>query len=144
MKPHDPYRPELPPPPFVPPFDPPGSQSPYIPEGSSTDDDSDEGDGSTTSSSEDLGPRPDWWPEDWPWPPEPEEPVVLEAYPPIHTWPRLPPDHPYHVPPGYSAPDNLPPGHPGEYYPDMPPYPVVHPVQANDDDDAASETWSGS
>jgi hypothetical protein len=145
MKPHDPYRPELPPPPFVPPFDPPGSQSPYIPEGSSTDDDSDEGDESATaSSSDDLGPRPDWWPEDWPWPPEPEEPVVLEAYPPIHTWPRLPPDHPYHVPPGYSAPDNLPPGHPGEYYPDMPPYPVVHPVQANDDDDAASETWSGS
>ena len=134
MKPHDPYRPELPPPPFVPPFDPPGSQSPYIPEGSSTDDDSAEGDDSATAgSSDDLGPRPDWWPEDWPWPPEPEEPVVLEAYPPIHTWPRLPPDHPYHVPPGYSAPDNLPPGHPGEYYPDMPPYPVVHPIQPDEE-----------
>ncbi|MEO1526404.1 MAG: hypothetical protein AAFX06_13285 [Planctomycetota bacterium] len=50
------------------------------------------------------------------------------APPPIHTWPRLPPDHPHHVPPGYSAPDNLPPGHPGEYYPDMPPDPVVNPV----------------
>lgn len=84
---------ELPPPLFVPPLDPPGSQSPYIPEGSSTDDDSDEGDDSATaSSSDDLGPRPDWWPEDWPWPPEPEEPVVIEAVPPIHIWPRLPPE----------------------------------------------------
>ncbi|XZE56159.1 hypothetical protein SH139x_002242 [Planctomycetaceae bacterium SH139] len=131
MKPHDPYRPELPPPPFVPPFDPPGSQTPYIPEGSSTDDDSDES--TIASSSDDLGPRPDWWPEDWPWPPEPEEPVVLEAYPPIHVWPRLPPDHPYHVPPGYEAPHHLPPGHPGEYYPNMPPYPVVHPVQPDEE-----------
>ncbi|MEL6898208.1 MAG: hypothetical protein AAFP90_19085, partial [Planctomycetota bacterium] len=84
MTPHDSFEPEMPPPPFIPPFDPPGSEPPYVPpdadppEGSSTDDD--------TSS---LGPRPDWWPEDWPWPPEPEEPTVIEAYPPIHTWPRL-------------------------------------------------------
>ena len=33
------------------------------------------------------------------------------------------------LPPGYSAPDNLPPGHPGEYYPDMPPDPVIYPVE---------------
>ena len=37
------------------------------------------------------------------------------------------PDHPYHVPEGYSAPDHLPPGHPGEAYPAMPDDPVVHP-----------------
>lgn len=55
--------------PFVPPFDPPGSPSPTMPpptdpaEGSSTDDD-------TSASANDE--RPDWWPEDWPWPPEPE------------------------------------------------------------------------
>src|SRR6056297_2060302 len=97
MKLHDPYRANLPPPSFIPPFYPPGSQLPYIPEGSSTDDDSGDGAGSTTATaSDDLGPRPDWWPDDWP---------------------RLPPDHPYHVPPGYSAPHNLPPGHPGEAYP---------------------------
>ncbi|TWU62001.1 hypothetical protein [Crateriforma conspicua] len=135
MTPHDSFEPEMLPPPFIPPFDPPGSESPSLPaapdppEGSSTDDE--------TSSSES---RPDWWPEDWPWPPEPEEPVVIEAPPPIHTWPRLPPDHPYHVPPGYSAPDNLPPGHPGEYYPGMPPYPVVHPVP----DEPEGSTGDGS
>ncbi|MEL7334801.1 MAG: hypothetical protein AAFN70_01130 [Planctomycetota bacterium] len=138
MTPHDSFEPEMPPPPFIPPFDPPGSEPPYVPpdadppEGSSTDDD--------TSS---LGPRPDWWPEDWPWPPEPEEPTVIEAYPPIHTWPRLPPDHPYHVPPGFSAPDNLPPGHPGEYYPDMPPDPVMYPVETIDDDESTSGSSHG-
>ncbi len=41
--------------------------------------------------------------------------------------PRLPPDHPYQVPPGYSAPDSLPSGHPGEASSGMPGYPVVHP-----------------
>ncbi len=37
-------------------------------------------------------------PEDWPWPPPPDEPVVIEAPPPLPNiiWPRLPPDHPYH------------------------------------------------
>ncbi|GAA4446196.1 hypothetical protein [Novipirellula rosea] len=128
MTPHESFEPEMPPPPFIPPFDRPGSESPLWPadpdppEGSSTDDE--------TSSS---GSRPGWWPEDWPWPPEPGAPVLIEAPPPIHTWPRLPPDHPYLVPPGYSAPDNLLPGHPGEYYPGMPPYPVVHPVPSDED-----------
>jgi len=65
------------------------------------------------------------------WPPEPEEPVVLEAYPAIHTCPRLTPDHPYQVPSGYVAPHNLPPGHPGEYYPDMPPNPVIYPASSS-------------
>ncbi len=128
--------PELPPYPFVPPFDPPGSESPYYPE--------EEDDGPIILTppplpplpvwpddyppgSPDPGPRPPWWPDDFPWPPPPEEPVVIESPPPIHVWPRLPPDHPYHVPPGYSAPDDLPPGHPGEAYPGMPDYPVVHP-----------------
>jgi hypothetical protein len=115
-----PFEPEMPPPPFVPPFDPPGSEPPYVPEGSSTDDD---------GSSDDFGPCPPWWPDDFPWPPGPEEPTVIESYPPIHVWPRLPPDHPYHVPPGYLAPDNLPPGHPGEYYPEMPPHPVMYPAE---------------
>jgi len=123
---------DIPPPwyPFVPPFDPPfdtsGSPSPptplHPPEGSSSDDD--------TS----VGERPDWWPDDVPWPPQPEEPVVIESPPPLPAiiWPRLPPDHPYHVPPGHSYPDNLPDGHPGHYYPEMPPYPVVHPGGAGD------------
>jgi hypothetical protein len=81
------------------------------------------------SPSEDPGPRPPWWPEDWPWPPPPDEPVVIEAPPPLPNiiWPRLPPDHPYHLPPGYHYPDNLPEGHPGHYYPGMPPYPVIAP-----------------
>ena len=81
------------------------------------------------SSSEDPGPRPPWWPEDWPWPPPPDEPVVIEAPPPLPNiiWPRLPPDHPYHLPPGYHYPDNLPEGHPGHFYPGMPPYPVIAP-----------------
>ncbi len=51
------------------------------------------------------------------WPPPPDEPVVIEAPPPLPNiiWPRLPPDHPYHLPPGYHYPDNLPEGHPGHY-----------------------------
>jgi hypothetical protein len=36
-------------------------------------------------------------------------------------------DHPYHLPPGYHYPDNLPEGHPGHYYPELPPYPVTIP-----------------
>lgn len=101
--------------PFIPPVDFPGDPFPYHPnpEGSSGPDD--------------PGPRPPWWPEDWEWPPKPDEPVVIEAPPMPHTWPRLPPNHPYHLPPPYSYPGNLPPGHPGHYYPGMPPYPVVHP-----------------
>jgi hypothetical protein len=39
----------------------------------------------------------------------------------------MPPDHPYHLPPGYHFPDNLPEGHPGHYNPGMPPYPVIAP-----------------
>jgi hypothetical protein len=35
--------------------------------------------------------------------------------------------HPYHLPPGYHYPDNLPEGHPGHYYPELPPYPVTIP-----------------
>ncbi len=31
------------------------------------------------------------------------------------------------LPPGYHYPDNLPEGHPGHYYPGMPPYPVIAP-----------------
>ncbi len=33
------------------------------------------------------------------------------------------------IPPaaGYHYPDNLPEGHPGHYYPEMPPYPVIAP-----------------
>ncbi|EGF28246.1 hypothetical protein [Rhodopirellula baltica] len=58
---------------------------------------------------------------------------MIESYPPIHVWPRLPPDHPYHVPPGYSASDNLPPGHPGEAYPGMPDDSVVHPGDWGED-----------
>ena len=91
---------------------------PDPPKGSSIDDDSSS-----------LPLRPDWWPEDWPWPREPEEPVEILAPPPIHTLPRLPPDHPYHVPPGYSAPDSLPPCHPGKYYRDIPPDPVFYPFE---------------
>lgn len=125
------FEPDMPPYPFVPPFDPPGSEPPYLPEGSSTDDDG----SSDDSSSNDIGPRPPWWPDEYDWPPLPEEPVVIESPPPLPTiiWPRLPPDHPYHVPPDHSYPDNLPDGHPGHYYPGMPPYPVVHPGGAGDD-----------
>ncbi len=120
----DPYEPDMPSHPFVPPFDPPGSEPPYVPEGSSTDDD---------GWSDDISPRPPWWPENFPWPPESEDPVVIEAPPPVHTWPGLLPDHPYHVPPGYEAPNNLPSDHPGEHYPNMPPYLVVHPGDRADD-----------
>ena len=120
----DKFKPKLPrlPYPFIPPFDPPSEQPPYVPPKSP----GGEGGGSP---SEDPGPRPPWWPEDWPWPPAPDEPVVIEAPPPLPNiiWPRLPPDHPYHLPPGYHYPDNLPEGHPGHYYPGMPPYPVIAP-----------------
>ena len=97
-------------------------QPTYIPPKSSGGDD--EG-----SSSEAPGPRPPWWPEDWPWPAPPDEPVVIEAPPPLPNiiWLRLPPDHPYHLPPGYHYTYNLPEGHPGHYYPGMPPYPVIAP-----------------
>ncbi|QEG39401.1 SBBP repeat-containing protein [Roseimaritima ulvae] len=44
----------------------------------------------------------------------------------------------YHVPPGCSAPDNLPPGHPGEYCADMRPDPVMYPA-ANDDAGSTEE-----
>ena len=54
-------------------------------------------------------------PDDWEWPPEPEEPIEVLVPPPLPNiiWPRLPPHHPYHLPPGYHYPDNLPPDHPG-------------------------------
>ncbi|TWU46481.1 hypothetical protein [Rubripirellula reticaptiva] len=100
---------DIPPPwhPFIPPFDPPGSSLPPAPpnvppEGSSTDD-----------NGSDDEPRPPWWPEDWDWPPEPEGSTEVLVPPPRHVWPRLPPDHPYHLPPGFWWPDNMPPGHPG-------------------------------
>ena len=135
-----PIRPEMPPYPFVPPFDPPGDDPPYQPPN-----DPPENDGPITlpplpdpeppvwpddypPGTPDPGPRPPWWPDEHLWPPEPERPVVIHAPPPIHVWPRLPPDHPYHVPPGYSAPDNLPPGHPGEAYPGMLTNPSFTPV----------------
>ena len=110
--------------PFIPPFDPPAEEPPYIPPDSSS------SYGDDGSSSEDPGPRPPWWPEDWPWPLPPEvAPVDIEAPPPLPDiiWPRLPPNHPYYLPPGYHYLDNLPPGHPGHYYPGMPPYPVTLP-----------------
>lgn len=62
-------------------------------------------------------PRPDWWPPYLVWPPIPKPPIEILYPPPIYTWPRLPPDHPYHLPPGYSYPNNLPPGHPGHNVP---------------------------
>ena len=46
---------------------------------------------------------------------------------PTTRWPQLPPDHPYHLPPGYHYPDNLPEGHSGDYCPELPPYPVTIP-----------------
>ena len=106
-----PFRPQMPPYPFVPPFDPPDEEPPYIPPDSSTSGDEPDG-----SSSVDPGPRPDWWPDDWEWPPEPEEPIEVLVPPPLPNiiWPRLPPHHPYHLPPGYHYPDNLPPDHPGQ------------------------------
>ncbi len=100
----------LPPNPFIAPFDLPDEEPSYIPPDSS----GGEGEG---SSSEDPGPRPPWWPADWPWPTPPDESVVIEAPPPqpniIIIWPRLPPDLPYHLPSGYHYPDNLPEGRPG-------------------------------
>jgi len=101
--------------PFIPPFDPPAEEPPYIP---------------PETSGEDPGPRPPWLPEGWPWPLPPEvAPVDIEAPPPLPDiiWLRLPPNHPYYLPPGYHYPDNLPLGHPGHYYPGMPPYPVTLP-----------------
>ena len=70
----DKFKPKLPrlPYPFIPPFDPPSEQPPYVPPKSP----GGEGGGSP---SEDPGPRPPWWPEDWPWPPPPDEPVVMRA-----------------------------------------------------------------
>jgi hypothetical protein len=84
-----------------PPFDPPGEPLPYVPPPDPP--------GPTAE------PRPDWWPEDWVWPPVPEPPIEVLVPPPLPNiiWPRLPPHHPYHLPPGYHWPDNLPPGHPG-------------------------------
>ena len=83
-----PFRPQMPPYPFVPPFDPPDEEPPYIPPDSSTSGDEPDG-----SSSVDPGPRPDWWPDDWEWPPDPEEPIEVLVPPPLPNiiWPRLPP-----------------------------------------------------
>lgn len=124
--PHDRYG-ALPPwYPFVPPFDPPGSEPGYTSpvDSSSADDNSSEGaeasDGSSADDDEDET-RPEWWPDTLPWPPEPEGSGDVEAPPPRNTWPRLPPDHPYHLPEGYWYPDNLPPGHPGIPGPKPPP-----------------------
>ncbi len=52
--------------------------------------------------------------EDWPWPPPPDGLWLSKRRRqlPNIIWPRLPPDHPYHLPPGYHYPDNLPEGHP--------------------------------
>ncbi|TWT56457.1 hypothetical protein CA85_42700 [Allorhodopirellula solitaria] len=36
-----------------------------------------------------------------------------------------------YVPPGYSAPDNLSPGHPGEHYSEKLPDPVIYPVSSD-------------
>ena len=74
----DKFKPKLPrlPYPFIPPFDPPSEQPPYVPPKSP----GVEGGGSP---SEDPGPRPPWWHEDWPWSPPPDEPVVIEAPPPL-------------------------------------------------------------
>ena len=136
-----PHEPDMPPYPFVPPFDPPADEPPYEPP---------EPDGPIILTpppeppppvwpddyppgTPDPGPRPPWWPDDFDWPPRPEEPVVIELPLPPHIWPRLPPDHPYHLPPGHSYPDNLPPGHPGSAYPGMPDYPVVHPGDWGED-----------
>ena len=79
-----PFRPQMPPYPFVPPFDPPDEEPPYIPPDSSTSGDEPDG-----SSSVDPGPRPDWWPDDWEWPPEPEEPIEVLVPPPLPNiiWP---------------------------------------------------------
>lgn len=63
-------------------------------------------------------------PEDGPWPPPLDELVVIEAPPPL---PNIPPDHPYHLPPGYHYPDDLPEGNPGHNYLGMPPCPVIAP-----------------
>ena len=82
------------------PFDPPGETFPHVPE-----------------------PRPVWWPPHLAWPPVTEPPVEVLYPPPVYTWPRLPPDHPYHLPPGYSYPNNLPPGHPGRNVPLPPGWP---------------------
>ncbi len=76
-----PYRPQMPPYPFVPPFDPPDEEPPYIPPDSSG------AEGGSTGSTDDEGsssqPRPDWWPSDWPWPPEPDEDVEILVPPPL-------------------------------------------------------------
>jgi hypothetical protein len=71
----DKFKPKLPrlPYPFIPPFDPPSEQPPYVPPKNP----GGEGGGSP---SEDPGPRPPWWHEDWPWPPPPDEPVVDDMH----------------------------------------------------------------
>jgi hypothetical protein len=93
----------MPPYPFVPPFDPPGSEPRYEPE-----EDDDDGPIILTPPPEpppavwpddyppgtpEPGPPPPWWPEDHHWPLPPVEPSVIEASPPIHVWPRLPPSY---------------------------------------------------
>ena len=62
---HGPFGPngERPPGWPPPPFDPPGEPLPYVPPPDPP-----------GSSSE---PRPDWWPEDWEWPPVPEPPIEV-------------------------------------------------------------------
>jgi len=99
------YRPTMPPYPFVPPFDPPNPMPPTIPTYSSG---SESGEGSTSDDDDS---------------PTSESSEHIETPPPIHTWPRLPPHHPYHLPPGYFWPDNLPPGHPRQHV--RPPRPDI-------------------
>ena len=121
-KPNGPFHPSGPRPPGWPvsPFEPPKTPQlppPDLPESSSGSEGEDEG------SSIGYGPRPDWWPPYLDWPPKPSPPPEILYPPPIYTWPRLPVDHPYYLPPGYSWPNNLPPGHPGHNVP-QPPKPI--------------------
>lgn len=101
-----PYRPTMPPYPFIPPFAPPHVDPPAIPRYSSGSESYDDG---STNSDDDSQTS--------------ESSMDIETPPPINVWPRLPPHHPYHLPPGYSWPDNLPPGHPGQHI--RPPRPDI-------------------